>query len=263
MNFKFSKIKFLLATLILTGVIVSCSKEEEKNTELTPKEVKEIISSSQFLNSFLFQENLTKNKLAKRGKSDGGDCDVLKILKIKEGKFIYNFDSGCTFLGKTYSGKLEIEYEPKGYGYTRTLKYENFVSDGFKISGISKYDVTFKDKKGHLLVGVTSDLVITKKDGTTFSRIGKIQLEKVAGNKTLKLADDVYEISGGWESMGFDGVNRSIKISKNLKRKSISECAHTTEGTIIIEKGSKKHTVDFGNGECDSKVTLNGKELSL
>ncbi|MBS9774490.1 MAG: hypothetical protein KGV59_04960 [Tenacibaculum sp.] len=263
MSFKIFKKSIIPLAVMFLGV--SCSKDELP-TKLTEEEVKEIVSVNDFeQNMFGFSEKLNGKKHIGRGRSsqDNNRCGLLNVFKIEDGKFKYNFDSGCEFFGRKYEGKLEVEYKPNGWGYTRTLTYENFISDGFKITGTSKYDATLRNKEGHFLVGVDFDLQITLKDGTVVSRKGKIQFEKVEGNNTLKLSDDVFETSGGWESISTDGIKRSIDITKNLKRKSLVECIHTIAGEIVVKKDSKKYLIDFGNGECDSKVKFGDKEISL
>ncbi|MBS9766274.1 MAG: hypothetical protein KGV44_01885 [Flavobacteriaceae bacterium] len=269
MNLKFLKVKALLVAVILSSVFVSCTKEDEKQvkqTELTKAEVDEIISFNPLKGLFIHDE-LRSNKYARRGGDNSTKCNLLKSFKLENGKIKYDFGGGCELFGRTYKGKLIVEHKLRGLGFEKFVEYDGFVSDGIEISGKVAYIATAKDKEtGHLLGSVNSELTVTLlKDGTKFTKIAKISFEKVAGNETLlKFADDVYEIKGEWSAAGFKNhINHSIKITKPLKRKSLLECLHTSAGTIEIQKGSKKHILDFGNGECDSKVTLDGKEYSL
>ncbi len=267
MNLNFLKTRILATAIILSGMFVSCSKEDEKQAELTQKEVKEIVSSNP-LNGLLLRDIFSskEHKYARRGGDDSSGCNLFHTVKLKDGKIKYDFGAGCDFFGKNYSGKLIVQYIPRGLGFEKNVEYQGFVSDGVKISGKSTYVATLRDKKtGHLLGQATSNLNITLKDGTKFKKIAKAKFEKVAGNETpLKFADDVYEITGEWTAVGFKNhINHSVKITKPLKRKSLLECIHTSAGTIVVTKGSKEHIIDFGNGECDSKITLDGKEFSL
>ncbi len=245
-------------------LFVSCSKEKENdktNSELTESEAKDIISSSLIIKN-MFESSLFFNgrTFANRGTSK---CDVLKIFKIEDGKFKYDFDSGCEFLGKLYKGCLVVEYKPNGVkGYKSTLTFDNVVQGGIKLNGYITYDVVMKNDSGHLFANIEMDLEITLKDGKKLANKGTYQLERVAGNETpMDFFDDVYETSGSGIVTGLDGVEKSVKIIKNLVFKS-SECRYPLAGILEIKKGSKTYIVDFGDSVCGGKFKINGKEFS-
>ncbi len=201
--------------------------------------------------------------MASRGAKTSG-CNLSKVIKIKNGKFRYNFDPSCVFFGKTYEGTLDIEYKPKeNGGYTVTITFGNFKKNKIKFNGSITFDIMLKNDAGHLYVNTKFDLTITLENGKKTIGKGSLELEKVEGNETpMELSDDVYEVSGSWMLVGFDGVKKEVKIIKNLVIKSPIECRYPTSGTLEVKKGSETHIIDFGDGTCDNKFTLDGKEHS-
>ncbi len=256
------KSKFVIAVL-LSVFLVSCSDDKVKNVNLTDQEVKEIVSTNQVMEQmFAFTKRLHDEKKSSNLAQRVSPQQI--GIELKDGKIRYDFGVSTEIFGKKYGGVLEVKYEPNGLGYRRILTYKNFIADNLKISGSTTYNVTLRNKQGHLYVSASSDLLVTFNNERVVSRKGNIRFEKVEGNETLlRLNDDVYETSGSWSSVGIDGINREISIVKSLKTKSLSDCLFAVEGTMLVKKGNKKYVIDFGAGGCDAKITVNGREISL
>ncbi len=245
MKTNFLKKGFLLLGVILSSTFISCADEDNGSiTEpLTQNEIREIAST----------KNLVKTMFFNFG---GEEKDVPTKAGIK---------TTLTVNGKKYTGYINVKYSGNGLGYIKVLKYDFNADDKFKIKGETTYNVTLRSEDTkHLLASASFNITIVN-NGKEVNKKGNIKFERTEGNETLlDKKDDVYETSGAWSFTGLDGVTTSATITKNLVRKSIfSDCPYTTQGTIVIQKGAEKHILDYGNGECDNAVTLDGKEFSL
>ncbi len=241
MKTNFLRKGILLLGVILSSTFISCA-DEDTTEPLTQNEIKEIASTNELVKAMFF-------------KFGGEEEDVPTKAGIK---------TTLTVNDKKYVGHVNVKFKLNDLGFARTLVYDFNADDKFKINGETTYNLTFKDKEtGHLLVSASFDITIFD-NGKEIKKKGNILFEKTEGNETLlNFKDDVYETSGAWSFKGLDGVVSSAEITKNLVRKSITVCPYTTQGTIVIKKGTEEHILDYGNGECDNKVTLDGKEFSL
>lgn len=257
---KLLNIKKIILSISLGLVVCSCSKKEENLApELTANDVKSIVKTDQvFQDVFgLAQNNSFFNKAAAKGtNSTTVSCFFKNVISIGEGqKVMLDFGNGCDFFGKKYEGKLEIVYQEIDGGYKKSFSFNGFSIDGTKVAGSTDFSITLKNDNGNFAVVARGDLAIELATGEKVTRKGTWNLEKVEGTNTiLTLSDDVYAITGSWESLSLDGFARNISISKPLKTK--FGCVFASEGTLSINYGNRNYIVDFGNGKCDDVISF-------
>lgn len=256
MNF-LTKNNFFL--LILSAVFMfSCSKDDVGNNELTTAEIKNTILAEEFtedINNILeYDHNIFTGKLSE--KSD--ECFLRTSFSIDSNDgVILDFGSGCTSFGKRLSGKLKIKYVPLVLGYSKEVSFENFTINDHKIMGSVFSKKGLINERNNPYINFDFDFRVEFSSGEVISRKGSWSKEKTEGVYTLlNLHDDLYQTTGGWESISFNGLTRSIRITKPLSRKSLVSCAFITEGTIEVEKAGSIYTIDFGNGDCNDTFTI-------
>ena len=88
-----------------------------------------------------------------------------------------------------------------------------------------------------------------------------------AGDTTLMLADDVYQISGTGSGVRANGNTYSTLILTPLVRKMAQGCRrHFVSGQLRISPGNHPdRVIDYGIGTCDNlaTVTINGNTYPI
>lgn len=251
-----------IVLFFLALVTISCSKEEVvKDAELTAQEVKELVQVDDFLTSIYGISDVNRVSAKSANTKQKVSCMLQNVVDIDLGKKLtLDFGAGCDAYGKTYAGKMHINYEFVDGGYKSNFKFEGLSVDGIKVEGSLAFEATNSS------VQFESNLIVTLASGKSLKREGTWSLEKTGGNATLGWGDDVYSMGGSWEATSSEGVTLAIKVEKNLVKK--NSCAFISEGVIKITKYNTDYFVDFGDNTCDSKVTIkdsegNVKEISL
>ncbi|MCE1197836.1 MAG: hypothetical protein LWW85_02610 [Marinilabiliales bacterium] len=277
------KIALLAGSLLITSLLVNqaCKKESAtpaKVTEDLPyasasveKNALLAVTSMESVNNFA-QVGFISNSL-KAGSLSFGSCPSI-VVNYTTPPYSITLDWGtaCTgFDGISRTGKVEISLNGlmNVANNVATLKIENFVADGNKITGTSKitsagpnpgngwprYDFVTEGK----IVFADQKIITFRYEGVTLQAEG-------ASTPTV-LADDVWrtEIHSA-NGVNQDGTTWTAKTTKVMIRK--GDCKWYNSGTYEItpSKGDKI-TLDFGNGTCDNKATwtkgTQTKEISL
>ena len=138
-----------------------------------------------------------------------------------------------------------------------TMKIENYIADGKKISGTTKITYlglnTGNNWPRYSIVS-EGKIEFPDKGVVTFkSESVRLQAE---GTKTTSITDDVWrtEIQSA-SGVNKDGTKWTGKTTKVMIKK--GDCKWYNSGTFVItpENGDVK-TIDFGDGTCDNKATL-------
>lgn len=258
MNFKFLR-KNVLLTGLACIAFVSCSKDETNETvsELSVDEVKNIAKADVAFESVfdIAKSDAFSAKPSGESKNSTTPCFLTNVIEIKGGKKItLDFGTGCSSFGKEYAGKVEIIYELIEGGYKKSLSFEGFSVNNTKVAGNSDFTFTLKNKEGNFFVSTKADLSVALENGENITRKGNWEFEKTEGSDTLLLVDDVFSMTGSWESVGKDGFTRTITVDEALITK--FNCAFVVDGMLKIKKGDKDYTLDFGDGTCDSEAVF-------
>jgi hypothetical protein len=173
--------------------------------------------------------------------------------------------------GKIRQGKIIINQSaPKFQAEaTRTITFENYFVNGFRVEGTLKVAFGGKDENGHFFWTFTlNNGYITAPDGTVYTRDAEHVLTLIEGASTLNSWDNVWQKSGS--ATGMNGIGEiftnTISMSNPIIRK--TSCNFAVSGELTIELGSNPTvTLDYGNGACDNKATItvdgDSKEITL
>lgn len=197
-------------------------------------------------------------KSADSNTSTAANCAVRTVENTASGKIVtIDFGTGCEGRkGKVLAGKIIIEYVETATGFTKTVSFESFTVEGNSVEGGKSIEKLTANANGNPEATFTVDITITLTTGEVITKKGTKIKEKIAGAATKDRGDDVYSISGNWESVNKDGDVKNALITTNLRRE--YACKYIVSGVIEITKDGATSTLDFGDGTCDNLASLTG-----
>jgi len=188
--------------------------------------------------------------------STAAKCAVRTVEDTASGKIVtIDFGTGCEGRkGKVLAGKIIIEYVETADGFSKTVSFDGFSVEGNTVEGGKSIVKLTANTNGNPEATFTVDITITLTTGEVITQKGTKVKEKVEGADTTERGDDVYSISGNWESVNRDGVAKNATITTNLRRE--YACKYIVSGVIEITKDTETSTLDFGDGTCDDLATI-------
>lgn len=171
-----------------------------------------------------------------------------------------DWGTGCKISdGITRSGTIKISLSGlmNEKNNVATMKIENYIVDGKKISGTTK--ITYQGPNpGNKWprYSIVSEGKIEFADKSVISYRSESVRLQAGGSGTATITDDVWrmEIQSA-SGVNKDGTKWTAKTTKVMIKK--GDCKWYNSGTLVItpEKGDVK-TIDFGDGTCDNKATM-------
>ncbi|KAB1160782.1 hypothetical protein F7018_02600 [Tenacibaculum aiptasiae] len=200
--------------------------------------------------------------------SNHPSCVVRTSEETATGKIVtLDFGDGCEGKrGREFAGKIIIEYVKTDSSFSKSVTFENFSVEGNSVEGGKSIVKVKENSNGNPEATFTIDIKITLESGVEIIKKGTKVKEKIEGADTDDRGDDVYSISGNWESINKNGVVKTATITTNLRRE--WACKYIVSGVIELSRDGATATLDFGDGSCDNLATLtdaNGdtKEITL
>lgn len=263
-----------LQLLALFGVLIfaSCNNNNEeleldKALELSAEEVaREVLSDdvSEEVSTILDTDELDFNVAGKqtpgggkgKGRSSVASCATRTSEDTDTGKIVtLDFGDGCeNRRGKVLAGKIVITYVKNDDGFSKSVAFDGFSVDGNAVTGSKSIEKVKQNTNGNPQATKTVDITITFTTGEVVSKKGTKIKEKIAGADTDTRGDDVYEITGSWESVNKEGVTKKSTITTALLRE--YSCRYVVSGELEIVKDGETYTVDFGDGTCNNTATV-------
>jgi hypothetical protein len=201
----------------------------------------------------------SKEEVSKDDSDDNkgiSDC-VVKTVEINglRRTVILDFGDGCEMKNEhILSGKimmvLVLDLDAKTIEITHS--YEDFYVDDVSITGTSTISRIRENDNQNPEMTITFNKTLTWPDGETVTREGTKTREWIAGYSNKGWGDNVHLVSGNWSTTFKDGTIYSTVISEEKPLRREFSCRYIVSGLMTIDKGDKKGTIDFGNGECDN-----------
>lgn len=259
----YKSVRFL--SIIGLLVFASCESNNELETDiaakLTVEEIKSEILSNDVSDDIdnLVEDDANANGLTGKTVNSASNlprCADRTSVDTTDGKIVtLDFGEGCEGgRGKEFAGKIIIEYVRTVDGYSKTVTFEDFTVDGNAVEGSKSISKINANANGNPEKTHSVDITITFTTGEIASKKGTKIKEKIEGADTDDRGDDVYSISGNWESVNKDGDVKTAAITTNLIR--TYACRYIVSGVVEITKDSINYTLDFGDGVCDNLATL-------
>jgi len=177
---------------------------------------------------------------------------------------LLDFGDSCTLNnGNVVSGKILLEYGPLvGGTYTIDYTFQDFVfnENGVEGGGSILYEIANQNDNPQstlnqsITVSFPNTTVTATRNGTRVS-------EWVEGVGTGTWLDNVYYVTGNWQTEITNGFSRSGEVTETLVYK--TACPYLVAGRLEIMQDGLTAEIDFGNGECDNQAVFiyNGQEF--
>ncbi|MDZ4715182.1 MAG: hypothetical protein SH819_06895 [Cytophagales bacterium] len=180
-----------------------------------------------------------------------------------------DFGTGCTSPnGRIRKGKIVIEFKGRRFlpGSYVKITFEGYYVNGVKVEGMRLETNISGSTEENPTFRAETTVTVTFPDGTTATRTGD---RTRVWNRAANPLNDTWTVTGGAFGKTRKGKEYVMTITKALIFK--RSCAITNkvvmpvEGTKELVTENKKITIDFGTGECDTKVTvtINGKSKEV
>lgn len=186
------------------------------------------------------------------------NCTTITITTNgNSGTIVLDFGVTCTLNnGAVVSGKINLAFGPI-VGGTRTINYtfENFTynENGVTGGGVILREIANANGNPQSTVNETITVSFPNTD-VTATRNGLRIAEWTEGVGSGTWIDNVYEITGNWDTTFTNGFNRSGEVTQPLVRK--LSCLYIVSGRLVIEQQSLTGEFDWGDGTCDNLATF-------
>ncbi len=195
------------------------------------------------------------------------DCTTITIvLNGDTGIITIDFGDSCLLNnGSVVSGKIILEYGAF-IGGTRTINYtfENYYYNNNGVEGGGEIFREIANQNGNPQSTVNETIVVSfPNTEITATRVGLRVAEWVEGVGSGTWQDNVYYITGNWNTTFTNGFHRSGNVTEKLVRK--LSCTYIVSGKIALEQEGFTGVLDFGEGICDNEaiLTINGQEILI
>lgn len=193
------------------------------------------------------------------------DCVTVTIHENENGDFWprnWTLDYGTVncecFTGVMRRGKINVSLSDwwKNEGSLREITFEDFYLNNNKLEGIKTILNTGLNDAGNLTFRKkVSDAKLEYEDGSAITWNCEKTSEQIEGGETILFADDVWSVTGNGSGVNLDGKSYTSTITTPLIYK--SGCFYAVSGIVeIATEGEDVKIIDYGNGECDSFVTV-------
>ncbi len=182
------------------------------------------------------------------------------------GTIILDFGAGCTLNnGATVSGKIHLNYEAI-INDSRIINYsfENYFYNSNGITGGGEILREFSNTNGFPASTVNEILHVTFPNSTTTATRNGLRIaEWVEGVGSGTWIDNVYHITGNWDTTFSNGFERSGLVTETLVRR--LNCPYIVSGMLEVAQDGLTGLLDFGNGDCDAQAvfTFNGVDYTV
>lgn len=264
---KFQKIK-MLSVVGMALLTFACSEDEneEANIDTSPTS-EELLLSAQIDNtediSFAIVENLyiesvdeTRNTVVN---SFFADCATITVTPNGDGSgsVLVDFGDGCELNnGAIVSGQVSLLYAiEQNESRTVIYSYDDFTYNGNEVSGGGTIVRVFENDNGNPQSEVTSSITVyfPGQDVTAVRDATRVR-EWIEGVGSGTWTDNVFHVTGNWNTSVSNGFMRSGEVVETLRRE--ATCPHFVSGSLIITRNNGTGTLDYGEGDCDNIATV-------
>lgn len=173
--------------------------------------------------------------------------------------------TGCVGLnGFTRKGKLiyTISQRLLNTGAVLEVSFDNYSVNGYKLEG--QYRITNNGSANGLnITSVLTNGKVTNPNGVWYTKTTNTTWVQSAGQGTLNILDDEYNVTGTGTFTNMDGDVLTAASKTNLLHK--VGCNNTVSGLLDFTFNRILGVLDFGSGTCDKNavITVAGKDYAI
>lgn len=260
--------------LLVSFFIVSCSEDNDTPTEINFS-AEDTTRAAQADNAAEGALTVLENGYAEteEGRSSNNsffppECTTITISPDGNGggNIVLDFGDGCQLNnGAFVTGSILLEYGPIESA-TRTINYTytNFTYNNNGVTGGGEIFRELSNENGNPQSTINAAITVSFPNTTvTATRTGLRIAEWVAGVGSGTWTDNVYNITGNWNTELTNGFTRSGVVSETLVRE--LSCQYLVSGVLDLQQNNFTAQLDFGDGDCDNQATFifNGEEFPI
>lgn len=273
-NFPKMKMLSIVAIVFLT---FACSDTEDEvttlqtnptNAELTLAAQADIAEDA----SFAVVENIyVENIEATRGvmiNSFFTACATITVTPNGDGSgsVLVDFGDSCELAnGAMVSGQVALNYSSiQNESRTVLYTYTNFIYNGNEVSGGGTINRIFENANGNPQSEVTASIAVYfPTQEVTATRNANRVREWVEGVGSGTWADNVFRVTGSWETSFSNGFTRSGEVIEALRRE--ATCPYFVSGTLAITQNNATGVLNYGEGVCDNiaVITIGNQDFTI
>ncbi|CAM1358852.1 hypothetical protein [Tenacibaculum xiamenense] len=276
MTVRFVKRNVYFLSFLGLLALASCESNDSEltlNDTLTTEEVQNVVLADDYSSDVedVIEDDAVVTEVAGRGHtppSNHPDCLIRTVEETTNGKIVtLDFGDGCEGRrGRIFAGKIIIEYTRVDGTFSKVVSFEGFSVNDNGIEGSVSVSKMQENSNGNPERSYAVDITINLSTGETITKKGEKVKEMIEGADTDTRGDDVFLITGFWESVNKYGEVFKATITTPLRRE--YACKFIVSGVVEITKGGNDYTLDFGDGSCDNKATItdadgNTREITL
>lgn len=265
---------FVLGLFLLLAV--SCSKDEERNVD------QQLLNSSSEIditNELDFNAGIdittTNSSYSARPSENtiSNDCLTITVdnpgLGVFPKTFVIDYGTSCTFNGITRSGTLTItltDYLMNTGSVMTVERGDDYYINGRKLEGTISYTNTTSNPTTPQWERTIVNGGIITLNGNYYNFSGERVVTMTAGVGTTTLADNVYEISAGTQTISnpANGATLNLTIVEPLIKK--YACMNISQGKLALQGAVLDGILDYGDNTCDNQAIYthsNGNQYNV
>jgi hypothetical protein len=269
--------KLMLILLVLGMTFTNCSNDEAVEVSSQDQDTAELARSSEIdeaeallgdliIESYEALEAEESDRLAQQRSIP--DCVSITVV-LEQGYRQVTVDfgnEGCTVRGHLLKGQIIFTYERNPQEQQVMINYElvNFYLNTKNILGSMTLLKQLSNQNGNPQFTHTLDLTVIWLNGTQASRNGVKIREWVEGFGSGLWSDNVFEITGNWNTTFVNGNTHTYDVVLPLRREVV--CYYFVSGSVNVQRTNFGGVFDYGNGSCDNQATFtfnNGTQINI
>ena len=266
--------KTALFTFVLASIFISsCTTNDDRGTVDGEFSTEDSTHAARADNIAEGTYNIMENGFVENVEGEASSlsifpsCTTIIIIPNGDsGTIILDFGESCTLNnGTVVSGKIILEYGPL-ISATRTIIYsfENYTYNGHGVTGGGEILREYSNQNGYPSSTVNESITVSFSDSEiTAARVAERVVEWTEGVGSGTWIDNVYHITGNWDTIFSNGFHRTGEVTAPLVR--ALSCPYLISGSLDISQDGITGTIDFGDGNCDNLAMLiiNGQEYTI
>jgi len=196
------------------------------------------------------------------------DCASITVTPNGDGSgsVLVDFGDACTLNnGALVSGQVLLNYTiVQNESRTITYMYDNFTYNGNEVSGGGTVNRVFENVNGNPQSEVTASIAVYfPTQDVTATRDANRTREWIEGVGSGTWTDNVFRVTGSWDTSFSSGFTRSGEVMEALRRE--ASCPHFVSGTLAISQNNVDGVLNYGEGTCDNiaVITIGDQDFTI
>lgn len=269
-------LRFFSTLIVMALLLVACTKDEtdtveQQNTDAlrmaSEMDDIEVALEDVIIISYEGQESLESNRMSNMPPVLPECVTVNVLIQQNHREITLDFGTeGCFVHGRILRGQIVMTYDrdPEAQEILISYTLVDFYINQRQILGNRTILRELSNDNGNPQFTHSLQLTVIWPNGMQASRDGLKVREWIEGFGSGDFADNVFEITGHWNSTFVNGNTHSHVVVTPLRRE--ATCLHFVSGTIDVERTNFSGVLDFGDGTCDDQATFtfdNGNVISI